>query len=146
LPNTATDICQIIDEAGTFLVGIKAFEKGMALYRAAVKRYPNDATLFQGLGYCASKVGLHEEAVHANRRAVELQPDNQKLVNGLGWTLAEAGFLVEAVETLERAVAMDPCDKLARENLRLCKERAARRKIGEAGNAQTARRGPRTVR
>jgi Tfp pilus assembly protein PilF len=146
LPKRTTDICQIIDEAGTFLVGIGAFEEGMAVYRAAVERYPDDAVLFQGLGYCAGKAGLHEEAVSAGQRAVELQPDNQKMVNDLGWSLLQAGRLAEATETLERAVSMDPGDKLARENLRLCKQRAAGRKTGKAGNSQAARRGPRTDR
>jgi len=146
LPKSTTDICQIVDEAGTFLTGIGAFEDGMALYRAAVKKYPGDAALFQGFGYCASKAGLHDEAVPANRRAVELEPENQELVNDLGWTLFEAGCLEEATGFLERAVSMDPKDELARENLRYCKERAEGRKIGKAGNSQAARRGPRTVR
>jgi len=118
LPKNTTDIRQIIDEAGTFLTRIKAYEDGMAIYRAAVSRFPRDAALFQGLGYCASNAGLHEEAVTANQRALELEPDNQKLVNDLGWTLFQAGLVMQARETLERAVAMDPSDGLARENLR----------------------------
>jgi Flp pilus assembly protein TadD len=117
----------------------------MALYRAAVKRYPGVAALWQGLGYCASNARLHEEAIPANQRALELEPENQKLVNDLGWTLFQAGRLVEARETLERAVSMDPGDALARENLRFCMRKIARRKIGKAGNAQAARRGPRKL-
>jgi Flp pilus assembly protein TadD len=146
LPKRTEDIRRIIDEAGTFLTRTGAYEDGMALYRTAVKRYPDAATLFQGLGYCAGKAGLHEEAVSASQRAVELEPDNQEMVNDLGWTLAEAGRLLEAREILERAVAMDPSDELARENLRLCKQRAAGGRIGKAGNAQAASRGPRTIR
>ena len=82
----------------------------------------------------------------ANQRALELEPENQKLVNDLGWTLCQAGRLMQAKETLERAVSMDPSDELARENLRFCMRKIARRKIGKAGNSQAARRGPRTVR
>ena len=146
LPNNTTDIRQIIDEAGTFLTRIGAYEDGMAMYRAAVKRYPDVAALWQGLGYCASQAGLHEEAIPANQRALELEPENQKLVNDLGWTLFQAGRLAQARETLERAVSMDPGDALARENLRFCMRKIARRKIGKAGNSQAARRGPRTLR
>lgn len=91
LPENTTDICQIIDEAGTFLTRFGAYEDGMALYRAAVKRYPDVPALLQGLGYCASNADLHEEAVSANQRALELEPENQKLVNDLGWTLLQAG-------------------------------------------------------
>jgi len=146
LPKNTKDICQIIDEAGTFLTRIGAYEDGMAVYRAAVKRYPAVAALFQGLGYCASNAGLHDEAVSANQRALELQPENQELVNDLGWTLLQAGSLMQARKTLERAVSMDPTDELARENLRVCLRKIARRRIGKTGNSQAARRGPRTLR
>jgi Flp pilus assembly protein TadD len=146
LRKNTTDICQIIDEAGTFLTRIGEHEDGMALYRRAVKRYPDVAALFGGLGYCASNAGLHEEAVSANRRAVELEPENQKLVNDLGWTLLRAGRFAEARETLERAVAMDPSDELAAENLRHCVKEIARKRNGKARNSQTARRGARTLR
>ena len=146
LPKNATDIRQIIDEAGTFLTGIGACEDGMAVYRAAVKRYPDVPALWQGLGYCASRAGLHEEAVSATQRALELEPENQELVNDLGWTLLQAGRLMQARETLERAVSMDPSDELAGENLRFCMRQIARRKIGKDGNSQAARRGPRTLR
>jgi tetratricopeptide (TPR) repeat protein len=145
LPKNTTDIRQIIDEAGTFLTQIEAYEDGMALYRAAVKRYPDVAALWDGLGYCAGHAGFDEEAVAANQRAMELEPKNQELVNDLGWTLFRAGRLVQARETLERAVSMDPTDELAAENLRLCMREINRRKIGKAGNSQAARRGPRTL-
>jgi tetratricopeptide (TPR) repeat protein len=133
LPKDTTDIRQIIDEAGTFLTRFGAYEDGMALYRNAVKRYPDVPALFQGLGYCASHAGLHEEAVSANQRALELEPENQKLVNDLGWTLLRAGRLPQARETLERAVSMDPNDELAKENLRYCRLQVARRKIRDDG-------------
>ena len=48
LPKHTTDMCQIIDEAGTFLTRCGAYEDGMALYRTAVKKYPDDPALFQG--------------------------------------------------------------------------------------------------
>jgi Tfp pilus assembly protein PilF len=140
LPKGTTDIRQIIDEAGTFLTRFGAYEDGMALYRTAVKRYPDDPALFQGLGYCASNAGLHEEAVSANRRALELEPENQKLVNDLGWTLLQAGRLPQATEALERAVSMDPSDELAKENLRFCRRQVACGKIGEDRNLNATRR------
>ena len=126
LSKNTPDICQIIDEAGTFLTRFGAYEDGMALYRTAVKRYPEVSVLFQGLGYCAGKAGLHEEAVSANRRALQLEPENQKLVNDLGWSLLEAGRLPQAREALERAVSMDPSDELAKENLLFCRQQIER--------------------
>jgi len=140
LPKNTTDICEIIDEAGTFLTRFEAYQDGMALYRTAVKRYPDVAALFQGLGYCAGKAGLHEEGVSAHQRALELEPENRKLVNDLGWTLLLAGCLPQARETLERAVRMHPSDELAQENLRYCKQQAAGMKIGEDASPPAARR------
>jgi Tfp pilus assembly protein PilF len=132
LPKNTTDICRIIDEAGLFLTRFGAYHDGMALDRAAVKRYPEVSALFQGLGYCAGHAGFDEEAVAAHERALELEPDNQKLVNDLEWTLLdlEAGHILEASKTLERAVSMDPSDRLAQENLRVCRRPAARTKLG----------------
>ena len=120
LPKNTTEICQIIDEAGVFLTKFGAYQDGMALYRAAVKRYPDVSALFEGLGYCAGQAGLHREAVSAHERALELEPDNQRLVNGLGWTLLQAGHVLEARKTLERAVSIDHSDRLTQQNLRFC--------------------------
>ena len=66
----------------------------------------------------------------AHERALELEPDNQKLVNDLGWTLLQADHILEARKTFERAVSMDPSDRLAQENLRVCRRPAARTKLG----------------
>src|SRR5260370_42621067 len=54
LPKNTTDIRQIIDEAGTFLTRIGAYEGEMALYPTAVKRSPDVAALFQWLSSSAS--------------------------------------------------------------------------------------------
>ena len=62
------------------------------------------------------------------RGALELEPDNQKFVNDLGWSLFQSGALQEARVVMERAVAMDPADELARENLRLCRLKLAKRR------------------
>jgi len=142
LPKNTTDICQIIDEAGMFLTKVGAYQEAMALYQAAVERYPDVPALFQGLGYCASHEGLHEVAVSAHQRALQLEPENQKLVNDLGWTLLQAGHILQARETLERAVAMDPSDELAKENLRFCIRQTAPTKISADGSSQN-RRAPR---
>lgn len=114
------DLCDIIDHAGDFLIGRRAYKDGLDLYRAAALRFPHIAVLHQGLACCAGHKGLHEEAIAASRRALELEPGNPRFVNDLGWSLLEAGRLSEAQETLLRAVTMDADDQLARENLRFC--------------------------
>jgi protein O-GlcNAc transferase len=143
LPGNTPDLCQIVDEAGTFLIQFGAYKDGLELYRAAVERFPAAAALHSGLACCAGHEGAHDEAVAAAERALRLEPDNQEFVNDLGWCLFEAGRLEEARQKLEQAVSMDPSDELARENLRFCKATIAqprkktRRSRGVAVNIQT---------
>jgi len=130
LPEDTTDLCEIIDEAGSFLIQIGAYKDGLAFFQEAVKRFPAVAALHQGLGCCAGHEGHHDEAVVASERAVQLEPDNQKFVNDLGWSLLEAGRLEEAEKVLAQAVSMDPSDALARENLRISKAKSEQRQKG----------------
>jgi tetratricopeptide (TPR) repeat protein len=127
LPENTPDLCEIIDQAGSFLIDIGAYKDGLELYRGAVGKFPAAAVLHQGFGCCAGHEKCHEEAIAACERALQLEPDNQKFVNDLGWSLLEAGRIQEARRTLERAVSMDPSYGLARANLRLCKEREAKK-------------------
>jgi len=115
-----SDLVEIIDEAGDFLIQEGRYSDGLELYRAAVNRFPEYAVFYQGVGCCASHGGLHIEAISALEAALKLEPENQKIVNYLGWSLYESGRLVEAKQMLAKAVKMDPSDKLARENLRFC--------------------------
>jgi Flp pilus assembly protein TadD len=130
LPQNTPDLCEIIDEAGSFLIQIGAYKDGLELFRAAIELFPAAAVLHQGLGCCAGHEGYHDEAVAASERALQLEPGSQKFVNDLGWSLLLAGRLEEAGRTLERAVLMDPSDELARENLRRYKAKSTRDERG----------------
>ncbi len=132
LPQNTPDLREIIDDAGTFLIHTRRYTDGLALYRAAVKEFPDAARLHQGLACCAGHEGFHDEEVAASERALQLEPDSQQLVNDLGWSFFEAGRLEEAERMLDRAVSMDPSDELARENLRICNAQIAKRR-GRAG-------------
>lgn len=68
------------------------------LYHAVVKKFPEIASLYQGVGCCAAHQGLFEKGIEASQKALELEPDNQELVNDLGWCLFQSGRLVEAEE------------------------------------------------
>lgn len=120
LPDNDGDLWEILDTAGDFLIQTKRYAEGLELYEAAAGRFPDRATLIQGVGCCAAHEGLVDRAVEASRKALDLEPDRQDLANDLGWVLFEAGQLEEAERLLLRAVALDPSDELARENLRRC--------------------------
>ena len=120
LPDEAGDLWEVIDKAGGFLIQDQRYRDAMELYEAAVRRFPERAMLYQGLGCCAGHEGLFDMAVAASQKALELAPDSQELTNDLGWSLVEAGRLEEAEKVLLRAVDMDPSDDLARGNLLNC--------------------------
>ena len=134
LSETTPDLFEIIDEAATFLVDFGADEDGLALFRATAERFPSVAAFHDGVCWSSSKVRLYGQALAAAERALQLEPHNQKYVNNLGWALFEAGRLEQARTELERAVSMDPADKLARENLRLCRAEISKRSE-ESGSA-----------
>jgi tetratricopeptide (TPR) repeat protein len=115
-----SDLAEIIDEAGDFLIQAGNYSDGLELYKAAVERFPDCTFFYQGVGCCAGHEGLHLEAISALETALELDPENQEYMNDLGWSLFESGRLAEAKRMLTRAVEMDPTDELARENLRIC--------------------------
>jgi Flp pilus assembly protein TadD len=127
-PEDTAELCEIIDDAGDFLIQRRAYRDGLELFRGAAARFPGVGAFHQGLACCAGHRGFHDEAVAASRRALELEPSNQKFVNDLGWSLFLAGQLQEAEETLARAVSMDPDDALARKNLSLCQEKRSSRR------------------
>jgi Flp pilus assembly protein TadD len=127
----ASDLVQIIDTAGDFLIERGEYADGLELFQAAAARFPEVGVFHQGAGCCAAHLGRLEEAVAASRRALEIEPENQKFVNDLGWSLTQSGALHEGRAMLERAVAMDLSDDLARENLRQCNDTIARRPRGK---------------
>jgi Tfp pilus assembly protein PilF len=120
LPDESGDLWQSIDKAGDFLIQERKYAEGFQLYEPALRRFPERASLHQGLACCAGHEGLFDKAVEASQRALELEPNRQDLTNDLGWSLYEAGRLEEAEKMLLKAVALDPEDERARENLRLC--------------------------
>ncbi len=82
-PADTTNLCDILDDAGDFLIAWRAYKDGLELYRAAALRFPRVAVFHQGVGCCAGHEGLHEEAIEASRRALDLEPDNAKFVSDL---------------------------------------------------------------
>ena len=79
----AADLPDIIDEAGMFLIQEKEYEDGIALYRAAVERFPDSPALYAGCACCAGHMGRFDEALEAAERAVDLDPAS---IGRTAWT------------------------------------------------------------
>jgi tetratricopeptide (TPR) repeat protein len=123
------DLPIVIDKAGDFLCDVREYDLAFKLYSVAADRHPNVGIFYNGMNYCAGKLGRYEEAVGHARKTVELDPENHRHLSDLGWSLVEAGHLEEAETVLEKAVALSPADyELAKGNL---KELRRRRQLGE---------------
>lgn len=125
LPKNTRDLAEIIDEAGSFLIGIEEYADGFEFYREAARRFSADAAFQQGIGCCAGHEGFIQEALAASRRAIELDPANAAYVSDLGWTLVLAKRYQQAEATLQRAVRMDPSNEGAVANLEYCRMKIA---------------------
>lgn len=125
LPQETEDLCEIIDKAGSFLIGAEEYADGLELYCEAARKFPDVADFQQGLGCCAGHEGVFAEALAASRRAIELDPENAAYVSDLGWTLLLAERYHEAETEFLRALAMDPSSERTQANLEHCRERMA---------------------
>jgi tetratricopeptide (TPR) repeat protein len=117
LPSNTTDLAEIIEKAGQFLIDSDDMERAESLYRAAVRAFPTVALFFGGLGYCASKLGRKPEALVHARMAVELEPENAVFLCDLGWALIENNLLAEAEVCLKKAISLAPGETMAEANL-----------------------------
>ena len=123
------DIAEMVDAVGSFLIGQCNYRHGLDLYRAAARRFPDVAAMQAGLACCAGHLGGHSEAVAASEKALAIEPDDPEFTSDLGWSLMQAGRLAEAEGTLRRAVELDATNEIARNNLRICQNRMAGRKV-----------------
>ena len=101
----------------SYLKTVYAFEAtGMTVaalkaYRAATKRWPEDATTWLSLGNLAYKTGQTAEAVSTFTRAASLDPDNIVIWNNLAYALQKQGCTEQAVQSLQCARRLSPDDE-----------------------------------
>jgi tetratricopeptide (TPR) repeat protein len=81
-------VARLIEEAGQLLNAQRMVEAGVK-YAEAVRRAPNNADAWSGLGWATLNANKVTEAQRAFERALALDPDHHAALNGLGNTLAE---------------------------------------------------------
>ena len=105
------------------------------VYRRAVARWPEDASIYHDLAVAASAAGRTQEASRAEQAALALDPSNGSAANGLGLAEAANGHPQAAAAAFERAAAADPTNAVYWTNLG-----NARRDAGNAAGAEEAYR------
>ncbi|MEO8678273.1 MAG: sulfatase-like hydrolase/transferase [Vicinamibacterales bacterium] len=104
-------------------------------FRAAVKRWPADASLYHELAVVARELGQNAEASRAEDAALALDGSAPAAHNGRGLLLAEANQHKEAAAAFAEAVRLDPTNAVYLSNLG-----NADRALGDLDAAATAYR------
>jgi choline-sulfatase len=110
-------------------------QEALTRFRAAVKQWPADATLYHELAVIARELGLADEALRAEEAALALDVSDPAAHNGKGLLLADAGRDAEAVKAFEEAIRLDPTNAVYHANLG-----NARRSLGDLAAAAVAYR------
>jgi TolB-like protein/tetratricopeptide (TPR) repeat protein len=90
-------------------VGRRDWQAALEEYRAALEGLPNDAGLWERIGYTHRRLGNWDEALGALDKVVALDPRNADALWDLGGeTLRDLHRYHEAVESYSRALALAP--------------------------------------
>ncbi|MGA8043945.1 MAG: tetratricopeptide repeat protein [Terracidiphilus sp.] len=79
-----------------------------AMWRAALKTYPNDAEAYAHLGFLEARQERYQEAILHYRKALALNPSMPGLRLNLGLSLFKSGDLKEAVATFTPLLKTEP--------------------------------------
>ncbi|MBX6364962.1 MAG: tetratricopeptide repeat protein [Gemmatimonadetes bacterium] len=85
-----------------------AGEDGIAPFRQAVARAPNNAVFHRNLGEALLKAGRTRDAMLEYQAAVRLDPRSALYHNGYGVLLRQLGMKAEAVDQLGQALRLEP--------------------------------------
>jgi arylsulfatase A-like enzyme/Tfp pilus assembly protein PilF len=105
----------------------------LAVYRAAAKRWPTDATLLHDLAVAAREAGRLDEARDADAAALTLAPDSATAHNGAGLVAIDQGRPQDAAREFGRATMLDPTNGEYWSNLG-----NVRRAVGDSSGAKQA--------
>ncbi|HUG99243.1 MAG TPA: tetratricopeptide repeat protein [Gammaproteobacteria bacterium] len=99
---------EVLVALGGLYRGTGQLDRSLALYRAALESYPNDAEVHAGLGNTLREQGKLEQARQHLRRAIELDPAYWRHRWTLGLVLTGMGQLDEAIAEFQRAIRLEP--------------------------------------
>ena len=91
--------------------------EALTRFRAAVKQWPADASLYHELAVVARELGRAEEALRAEEAALALAAGDPLALNGKGLLLVDAGRHAEAAKAFEAAMSADPTNAMYAANL-----------------------------
>ncbi|WP_165869134.1 PA2778 family cysteine peptidase [Thiogranum longum] len=109
-------------------------EQAAAAYRAATKRWPQEASVWMVSGNMAFATRHTDEAVADFLTATRLAPDDPVAWNNLAYALRDKGCLVEARTAIQCALHISPDDKNLRDSRKDMSDGAERK--GKPGHCE----------
>jgi tetratricopeptide (TPR) repeat protein len=112
-------------------------QDAIALYRDAIRRWPDSSTSLNALGYTlADRTDRYDEAAKLIKKALQLDPDSAAIIDSHGWVLFRQGDYENALKELLRAYEMlkDPevASHIAEVQVKLGRADEARQTLDDA--------------
>lgn len=86
------------------LLRMGRLQDSIAVYRQALKRWPENSVVLNALGYTlADRTEEYREAAKLIKLALKLDPENAAIIDSYGWVLYRQGNYEKALVELERA-------------------------------------------
>jgi tetratricopeptide (TPR) repeat protein len=94
--------------------GYRDYDRALAELEVARQTLPNDARIFQLMGYIQRRQGRWEEAIGNLERAADLDPRDIDTLRALAGNYSRLERLAELKTTLARILAVKPDDVFAK--------------------------------
>jgi len=98
-------------------------EAAIRQYRLAIRRKPDFAEAYNGIGYILMRQGKTHEAEVNFRKAIRIKPTLASAHNNLGQSLLSRGRVDEAITHLKKAISLNPNNAEAQYNLGIALDR-----------------------
>lgn len=97
-----------INARGMALQSAGRIDEALTVFREAVNRYPNEASIANNFAFTLDEAGAHDEALAAYRDAVRLDPTLWAAEFGAANILLRQQAFAESAAAFERVVALEP--------------------------------------
>ncbi len=102
---------------GVVSASLGLFDEAVGSYREAIRLKPDDAGVYNNLGYALGVLGRTQEAIDCLRQAIKLNPSLAEAHCNLGTALRLQGRLQDAVASLRQSIQLKPNYPVAHYNL-----------------------------
>lgn len=118
---------------GQMLRDANQLQEAMDVFKAGLKRFPDNTDLLYDYAMAAEKSGQWGTMEASLRKIMELAPDNQHAYNALGYSLAERNIRLEEAHLLiEKALKLAPDDPFIMDSMGWVQFKLGRLKEAEA--------------